>query len=307
MTYSSRLNGRPKKGGRSISILLVLLAVIALIAARNWFQRRDALVPKTANLTVLTGTATVTRADAGSDAPLQAGNTSSLQAGDEVLTGPDSKAKLTLSTGETVELGDNTHLTVLELYENPMTRAPVAVMGLHAGKTYTRIRHVLFQGMRFEIETAVATIQARGTEFEVDAPSNDHTYVAVYDGVVNILMGEQSLALEAGQASDVRLGQPLIAINAAQPAPSEVQGSISGTPWGTATLTDQDKTLLPQIVTPTRPGDNYQLYTVQKGDTLNSIAREFGVTWQAIWDANKDTLSSPELIRVGQELRIPKP
>lgn len=306
MTYSSKLRGRPQKSGRSVSILLVLLAGIALIAAWNLLQQRDAPIPKTVNLTVLSGTATVIRADAGSDPPLQSGGASILQAGDEVRTSSESKAKLTFSGGETVELGSETHLTVLELHQNPVSRALVAVLALHRGNTLTRIRHVLFQGMRFEIETAVATVQARGTVFQVDALSNDHLYVAVFDGVVHVSMGEQSLDLEAGQASDVYLGQPLVAVNSGQPAPTDDVQAGDSPPQTTATLTDREKTLFPPVETPTRPGDNYVLYTVQKGDTLRSIARQFDVPWEDIWNANKDTVSSPELIRVGQELRIPK-
>jgi hypothetical protein len=305
MTYSSRLRGRPQKSGRSVSILLVMLAVIAAFAAWNLLQQRDAPIPKTVNLTVLSGTATVIRADAGGDPPLEAGGTSVLQAGDEVQTGSNSRAKLTFTGGETVELGSETHLTVLELHQNPVSRALVAVLALHRGNTLTRIRHVLFQGMRFEIETAVATIQARGTVFQVDALSNDHTYVAVFDGVVRVAMGEQSLDLEAGQASDVYLGQPLVAVSSGQPAPTDDM-PVNGTPQSSTTLTDREKTLFPPVETPTLPGDNYVLYTVQQGDTLRSIARKFDMPWEDIWNANKDTVSSPELIRVGQELRIPR-
>jgi LysM repeat protein len=46
---------------------------------------------------------------------------------------------------------------------------------------------------------------------------------------------------------------------------------------------------------------------VQAGDTLYSIARRFGVSREAIIAANKQTLRNPEQLRVGQQLRIPKP
>jgi nucleoid-associated protein YgaU len=48
-----------------------------------------------------------------------------------------------------------------------------------------------------------------------------------------------------------------------------------------------------------------QLYTVQSGDTLYSIARKFGVSWETIYDANRDILSSPDELKAGQQLRIP--
>jgi LysM repeat protein len=44
-------------------------------------------------------------------------------------------------------------------------------------------------------------------------------------------------------------------------------------------------------------------HTVQPGETLSSIARRYGTTWQAIAQANN--LSNPNQIYVGQKLKIP--
>ena len=46
-----------------------------------------------------------------------------------------------------------------------------------------------------------------------------------------------------------------------------------------------------------------QYYTVQRGDTLRTIAARFGTTWQAIAAANN--LANPNLIHVGNVLVIP--
>jgi len=49
-------------------------------------------------------------------------------------------------------------------------------------------------------------------------------------------------------------------------------------------------------------------YTVQSGDTLSGIALSFygdASRWPEIFEANRDRISNPNLIRVGQELRIP--
>ena len=49
-------------------------------------------------------------------------------------------------------------------------------------------------------------------------------------------------------------------------------------------------------------------YTVQKGDTLSHIAKHhYGKAsgWHAIFDANRDQLDDPDLIRPGQVLIIP--
>jgi len=51
-----------------------------------------------------------------------------------------------------------------------------------------------------------------------------------------------------------------------------------------------------------------QTYTVVKGDTLSKIAREFygsANRWHEIFDANRDQISNPDLIKPGQVLKIP--
>lgn len=46
-------------------------------------------------------------------------------------------------------------------------------------------------------------------------------------------------------------------------------------------------------------------YTVQSGDNLSKIGKQYGVTWQAIFEANRDKLKDPDKIFPGQELTIP--
>lgn len=55
-------------------------------------------------------------------------------------------------------------------------------------------------------------------------------------------------------------------------------------------------------------GDGGRTYTVKSGDTLSKIAKEFygnANEYPKIFEANKDQLSSPDRINVGQELKIP--
>jgi len=47
-----------------------------------------------------------------------------------------------------------------------------------------------------------------------------------------------------------------------------------------------------------------ELYTVQAGDTLGTIASQHSMTWQALWELNKETVPNPNLVYVGQKLRV---
>ena len=52
-----------------------------------------------------------------------------------------------------------------------------------------------------------------------------------------------------------------------------------------------------------------EYYEIKKGDTLSAIAkRQYGDAskWQAIYQANKDVISNPDLIYPGQKIKIPK-
>jgi len=61
-------------------------------------------------------------------------------------------------------------------------------------------------------------------------------------------------------------------------------------------------------VTSTAPAAATQTYTVVSGDTLSKIAKHFygnANRWHDIFDANRDQISNPDLIKPGQVLKIP--
>ncbi|MGH9367614.1 MAG: LysM peptidoglycan-binding domain-containing protein [Thermoanaerobaculia bacterium] len=64
--------------------------------------------------------------------------------------------------------------------------------------------------------------------------------------------------------------------------------------------------------TPTAPKadawDATQWHEVQKGETLSKIAQKYygdASLYPKIFEANRDTIKDPNLIRIGQKLRIP--
>lgn len=66
----------------------------------------------------------------------------------------------------------------------------------------------------------------------------------------------------------------------------------------------------PDLPAEPQPGDHTRdtTYTVKSGDSLSAIAkREYGDAgqWRRIYEANRDQIDNPDLIRPGQELTIP--
>ena len=56
------------------------------------------------------------------------------------------------------------------------------------------------------------------------------------------------------------------------------------------------------------PDDATQWYVVKAGDSLSKIAKHFygdASLYPQIFEANRDTLKNPDLIQIGQKLRIP--
>lgn len=58
----------------------------------------------------------------------------------------------------------------------------------------------------------------------------------------------------------------------------------------------------------TEAKDYYHIHKVVSGETLGKIAKQYlgeAKQYMEVFNANKDQLSNPDLIKVGQELKIP--
>lgn len=59
-------------------------------------------------------------------------------------------------------------------------------------------------------------------------------------------------------------------------------------------------------LTITGGGSSMDEYEVQKGDSLSKIGQRYGVSWQEIYEANRDQVKDPDLIQPGWKLKIPR-
>jgi len=55
------------------------------------------------------------------------------------------------------------------------------------------------------------------------------------------------------------------------------------------------------------PAPTPLVYTVQAGDTLSKIAKRFGVSLDALIQANTGTIPNPDRIKIGDQIIIPTP
>ena len=87
-----------------------------------------------------------------------------------------------------------------------------------------------------------------------------------------------------------------------------VLGVGGGDPGGVASSASPSAAVITPTPAPTPiPDPTPQLYVIKSGDTLSRIAREFNVTLDALLEANKDRISNPNRIKVGDEIIIPVP
>jgi len=90
---------------------------------------------------------------------------------------------------------------------------------------------------------------------------------------------------------------------------SDVQGGATSTaPAPDADSSKADFSNVQGGVASTAPDAAAQTYTVASGDSLSKIAKHFygnANDWHRIFDANRDQLSNPDLIKPGQVLKIP--
>jgi nucleoid-associated protein YgaU len=80
-----------------------------------------------------------------------------------------------------------------------------------------------------------------------------------------------------------------------------------GTPGAVSSASPSTAVETPSPSPTAVPAPTQQTYVIKSGDTLSRIARQFNVTLDALLEANKDRISNPNRIKVGDEIIIPVP
>ncbi len=85
-------------------------------------------------------------------------------------------------------------------------------------------------------------------------------------------------------------------------SPKKVQESPRESAYTTDYTVPAGNFVQPAAVVPT--GTEPRVHTVQKGESLSVIAKQYGVTVKAIAEANN--IANPNMIKINQKLIIPK-
>ncbi|HEX5827745.1 MAG TPA: LysM peptidoglycan-binding domain-containing protein [Candidatus Limnocylindrales bacterium] len=166
---------------------------------------------------------------------------------------------------------------------------------------------------RIAVNGGIDRSAAAGKVTEDQAPAaffapDDTSFVPVIlpEEIVNTPTADEPVA--AGRAPIETRADERAGVDSAADEPATVEVAptpgVPATPEPESAVMD-DGTLLTGYAPETTVEDGADLirrYTVQKGDTLKSVAKAFGVSEMTLWWANK---LKKDALKVGQELRIP--
>jgi len=115
---------------------------------------------------------------------------------------------------------------------------------------------------------------------------------------------DEESGAQAGQPSVTRTPTATTARPSPSVAPTGTPG-ISPTPGGTPGVSPTPGGTPTPAPSPTPEPSPFQEYTVQQGDSLSSIAQQFGTTADEL--ARINSITDPNSLSVGQKLQVPRP
>lgn len=138
---------------------------------------------------------------------LSSGESMALTAGDTLKLAEGATAQLRFMDGSTVGLSDEALLHVTELVD---TEDSFRVrLYLFAGRTASRVVHLIDADDAFVISTPSSTTSVRGTRFIVNVIDEASSEVACEEGSVLVSTEEESVEVPAGFQLRVETGKPL--------------------------------------------------------------------------------------------------
>lgn len=203
---------------------LLLVVVVVGLLLQPWSGQ-----PEDTSAEIAAYTGTVEVQSEGSDSWQAADSAEGVSAGDEVRTAADSSAVINYPDQSKTLMAPQTELSILSMSVDEALGEQVVILEQHLGSTQNYVQPLQTANSRFEIRTPAATVTVRGTSFSVDVEADGRTRVAVSEGVVQVAAQGMTVALEAGQSTEVESGSTPSAIESVPtvPIPTEFATQVS--------------------------------------------------------------------------------
>ncbi len=157
------------------AITLGIITTVTLASAQAQTAQLEATVTATSGAaTLINGTTSLSR-------PLR--RDEKLTPGDEIETGARGRVTLKLTDGSLVTIHPNSRVVIKDFRDAPSVRELVHVL---AGYVRVKIYHTGKRLNPYRVNTPVASIAVRGTEFGVRVTSTGETRVTVFEGLVEV-------------------------------------------------------------------------------------------------------------------------
>src|SRR5579872_320274 len=230
----------------------VLHLVVAFVVAFTLLAANRAMAQATAagSMTSLTGDVHIERA--GTTVPATPGT--AVDVGDRIVSGPGSRATITLTDNSKLELDESSALVIDQQMVGPNTRN--TKLSVFSGLVRSFVSYTSSPTPNFEVHTPNAVASARGTEYDTSTQTQPpgtmseedrkkykdcrrFTQVSVYDGTVEVTNttnpGGGSVQVPAGHKTMVVCGLapfPPSEIAAAAAGAAGVAGAAGGSTTG---------------------------------------------------------------------------
>jgi hypothetical protein len=190
----SKYSSSPRKALRTIILLLV--GVSLLLCVGFWLF---GLIPfsSAARLVELKGM--VQTQEAKADRWEAAHLNQLLTANDWVRTGSDSGARLRFFDVSTVELEEETEVTVAKVSKRRGGQAVDVVLKVWMGKASVRAVRFVDPSTSFRVDTPTASTVVRGARFTAQVEEDGSTQIDVQEGFAEVEVKDEVVSLEMGQ------------------------------------------------------------------------------------------------------------
>jgi len=176
-------------------------------------------------LSVISGTVEVR--DEGADDFRLAEDGETLDVGDSVRTGPDSRALITFFEGSTLEMEPETEVT-LERLEEEEEGGFFTKIGQSIGVTWHRVVEFTDPRSAYEVETPSTVAAVRGTLFQGEVQANGNSFWDLLEGQLAVGGLGIERILRAGWRTQAFLGEPPVEPFESPPPPSTLELKLSG-------------------------------------------------------------------------------